>query len=235
MYKIKLLTPFWVDGKTSDRERNVFYSWEQTKKLNVFLNENGVKSECRLYDFSPEKTHPESIHIPFELSVFEKSKKINLMIDDNDDCEYVMFIDSDMFFVESDFQRILNILNNINVNDIHTFDCAKLSEEDSVTFINNPDIDIFNFNWHFAYSGDKSKGPLYHSIGGLGVVFIINKNILNTYGRFNEEFKTWGGEDGDAISKILVNYRSINVIPTRDFHPFHLYHFTDWGNIKYKN
>jgi predicted glycosyltransferase involved in capsule biosynthesis len=227
--------PFWTDGVSSDRERNVFFCWDNVKLLNDFLNEKNIKSECRLYDFSPEKIHPESIHIPYELSTFEKSKKLNTIIDDNLDCEYVMFIDSDLFFVKNDFEKILTLINNINENILYTFDCAKLNEEDSKLYVTNQNIDIFSFDWGFAFSANKERGPLYHSLGGLGVTFIVNRNILNNYGRFNEDIKTWGGEDGDSLNRIMINYKEIQVNPVRHFHPFHLYHFTDWGNKKYFN
>lgn len=227
--------PFWDDGKTLDRQRNVSFCWEETKKLNRFLNKNDLKSDCRLYDFSQEKYHSEAVHIPFESYVFEKSKKINIILDDNSDCEYVFFIDCDVFFHDIDFEKILMIFKNISNNVIHTFDLAKLNEDDSNSFINNPQINIFDFRWNFAYSGDKTKGPLYHSVGGLGGTFIVQRNLLTTYGRFNEEIKTWGGEDGDSLSRIINSLKDIDLTPVRDFYPFHLFHFTDWGNKKYYN
>lgn len=235
MYKVKILIPFWDDGKTLDRQRNVSFSWEQTKKLNDFLNQNGIKSYCRLYDFSKNRYHEDAIHIPFESYSYERSKKINIILDDNSDCEYVFFMDGDVFFHESDFEKLLNLIQNITTNTIYTFDAAKLTEEDTCLFIENPQINIFDFNWSFAYSGDKTKGPLYQHIGGLGGAFIIQRNLLNTYGRFNEEIKTWGGEDGDSLSRILNSPNEINLKSVRDFYPFHLFHFTDWGNKKYFN
>jgi len=233
MFKIKLLMPFWTDGKTKDRERNVFFCWEQLKKINNYLNNNNILSDCILYDFSPTQIHPEAKHFAHEI-VYERSKKINLVIEDNDDSEYFMFFDSDVFFIEDDFSKILDLIKNISEYTVYTFDMAKLNELNSNQYVSDQNIDIKQFDWWFAFSGEKNKGPLYHHMGGLGATFIVNRDIINRSGRFDENFKTWGGEDGDAISRVIATHNNIQVVPIRHFYPFHLYHFIDWSNPSYR-
>jgi predicted glycosyltransferase involved in capsule biosynthesis len=52
-------------------------------------------------------------------------------------------------------------------------------------------------------------------------------------GGFDESYVGWGGEDGDMMGRIMYSNKEYKLIPTREFAPFHLSHFTDWGNEKY--
>lgn len=42
-----------------------------------------------------------------------------------------------------------------------------------------------------------------------------------------------GGEDGDMMGRIWKNGFSNKIKPIRNFAPFHLPHYSDWGNINY--
>lgn len=226
--------PFWTDGgENSTREKNVFFTWEKLKKLSNYFNNNGVSCNVVLYDYSPNKIHEEAIHIPYPLNVFEKSKKINQMINDNKDCHYIFFLDCDVFFDDSDFESVLKLTKNAKENQIYTFDLAKLEKETSESIRNGTKIDKINMNWHFSFSGKKERGPLYQLNGGLGGAFFITRDLLIQVNGFDETFKTWGGEDGDAINKIFVNKLNFDFKPVREVYPFHLYHETLWDNPKY--
>lgn len=233
---LNLVMYFWDDGQeNSDRIRNASFSWEKLKNLKNFLNKNNIDTDCKLCDFSKEKKHKDSVHIPFDDVVYEKSKKLNIILNDNQNYEYIMFVDCDVFFDDNDLNKILHIFQKINKNEIYVFDLAKLNKFDTQSIINNNITNLKELDYNFAYSGKKEKGPLFHTNGGLGGVFISNMNVMNLYGRFNESYTTWGGEDGDALTNIFKNYKEANVKAVRDFFPFHLYHFTDWGNKKYYN
>ena len=234
MKRITGVMPFWTDGsKDSTRDKNVIFAWEELKKLSKFLNENNTEMNVVLYDYSPIKIHNESVHIPYELNTFKKSKKINQMIKDNDDCHYIFFFDCDVFFDQKDYNGILKLINNASENQIYTFDAAKLDKEDSEYVRNGGEINKNNIDWKFAFSGAKERGPLYQLSGGLGGTFFITRNLLLQVNGFDESFETWGGEDGDALNKIFVNKLNFDFKPVRELFPFHLYHETFWGDSKY--
>jgi hypothetical protein len=231
---VTCVMPFWTDGlKESNREKNVFFTWEKLKNLSKFLNQNGVSNNVVLYDYSPQKIHKESIHIPYELNLFKKSKKINQIINDNNNCHYIFFFDCDVFFDDQDYNDVLKLINNANENQIYTFDLAKLEKENSEYVRDGGKIDKNIMDWNFAFSGSKERGPLYQLNGGLGGVFFISRNLLLEVNGFNENLETWGGEDGDILNKIFVNKLKFEFKPVREIFPFHLYHETLWHEPKY--
>ena len=234
MKKILLTIKFWTDGQeNSTRIRNVNYSWGKLKLLNSFLLKNNINSVAHLYDFSPEKILEESIHIPFEMGSYMKSAKTNKIIESNNDCDFIFMFDCDTFFVQNDFNFLLEIIKSLESGDFITFDLAKLDEKDTISTIENDFVDE-NFNWSYAYSGDKINGPLCcgHR-GGLGGVYICDLNLLREVGGFNEKYVGWGGEDGDMVDRILISGLTHRQISINKIAPFHLSHFCDWSNEKY--
>jgi hypothetical protein len=119
-------------------------------------------------------------------------------------------------------------------NHIVTFDLAKLDEISSVNIINRDCVDTSVDNFSYAYSGDKEKGPLCcgHG-GGLGGVYLCDISLIMDNGGFDESYVGWGGEDGDMMGRIMYSNKEYKQMPIRDFAPFHLSHFADWGNKKY--
>lgn len=233
MYSISLNMKFWDDGQPdSTRIRNVKYSWEELKKLNHFLNENGVKSVCNLYDFSEVKLMDESKHISYPLGVYKKAEKTNIILNEQKEYDFFMMVDCDAFFYKNDYERFLNLLKELNRGDVVTFDLAKL--EDKVNeYIIEGEFYPENADWSYAYSGNKSNGPLNGYIGGLGGVYLCDTNLLIDLGGFDESYVGWGAEDGDMLGRIWSSSIQHEFKPTRDFAPFHLPHFTDWGNPLY--
>lgn len=234
MNKILITMKFWTDGQeNSTRIRNVNYTWSKLKKLKDFFSQNNINCESRLYDFSPEKILDESIHIPFELGSYMKSAKTNKIINSNTDCDYMFMFDCDAFFVEDDFCSLLDIINSLESGDFVTFDLAKLDEMDTISIIKNDFVDK-SMNWSYAYSGNKSNGPLCCGhVGGLGGVYICDLNLLRDLGGFNEKYVGWGGEDGEMIERIVNSRKKHKQIPIRNVTPFHLSHFYDWSSEKY--
>ena len=195
---------FWHDGQeNSTRIRNVEYCLPKMNELSKFLKSNGVDCESKIYDFSFTKQIPESIHIPYNIGEYKKSEKTNLIINENNDYDYIFMFDCDTFFINEDFVKILNLLKSVNKNEIITFDLAKLSEEDSKKVINNEITNFEPIDWWYAYAGDKKNGPFGsgHS-GGIGGVYICDMNLIKSVGGFNEEYIGWGGEDGDMMGRL---------------------------------
>lgn len=233
MNSISLNMKFWDDGQPdSTRIRNVNFSWRELKKLSDYLNVNGINSEASLYDFSPEQIIPDSIHISYPLGVYKKAEKTNIILKDKKDYDFFMVIDCDAFFHEKDYQTLLELIKSLEKGDVCTFDLAKLDSNVSDYIINDTFI-VENSDWSYAYSGHRENGPLRHHTGGLGGVYISDTQLLISLGGFDEKYVGWGGEDGDMMGRIYYSEIKHKIKPTNNFAPFHLPHFSDWGNKDY--
>jgi hypothetical protein len=233
--KILLTTKFWTDGmENSTRLRNVLYCHPKMVELTNFLKSNNIDCEFKLYDFSPTQIVENSVHRPYPLGEYKKAEKTNLILKENKNFDYMFMFDSDEFFIESDYPKILDILKNLEKRKIITFDAAKLEQSSVDKIVSGEEFSFFDEDWAFAYSGKKSNGPLFAGLsGGLGGVFICDMDLINENGGFDESFIGWGGEDGDMLSRIYYSGKPYEMIPQRDFFPFHLPHFCDWTNEKY--
>lgn len=234
MNKLLLAMKFWTDGHdNSTRIRNVKYTWNKLKKLNNFFNDKNLNSVAKLYDFSPTKIIDEAIHHQFELGSYMKSAKTNVVINSNLDCDFMFMFDCDAFFIEEDFNFLLDIINSLEKGNFITFDLAKLNIVDSISVIENDYVDL-SFDWSYAYSGKKDRGPLCcgHR-GSLGGVYICDLNLLRELNGFNEEYIGWGGEDSEMVDRIISSGKNYKHISINKIAPFHLDHFSDWSNEKY--
>lgn len=224
---------FWDDGQpNSTRIRNVSFTWNELKKLSKYLNVNGITAEATLYDFSPEQLIPDSIHIPYPLGVYKKSEKTNIILKDKKNYDFFMVFDCDAFFYVEDYEKLLELIKSLTNGDVCTFDLAKLNDNVSDFIIDNNFI-IEKADWSYAYSGARENGPLRHHIGGLGGVYISDTNLLISLGGFDETYIGWGGEDGDMLSRIYYSEIKHMIRSTKNFAPFHLPHFSDYGNKHY--
>jgi predicted glycosyltransferase involved in capsule biosynthesis len=235
MKKILLTMKFWDDGHpNSTRVRNTLFTWPELKKLSVFLNNSDINCESKLYDFSPEQIVEGSIHKPYGLGEYKKSEKTNVILKENSEFDFVFMFDSDAFFLETDYLKILEILKNLVDGDIITFDLAKLEEKDVDGIIQGQTVDFEKTDWSYAYSGNKEFGPLAHGHrGNLGGVYLCDIKLILENGGFDENFIGWGGEDGDMVSRIYSSGMKFNHKSVNNFAPFHLPHFYDWGSEKY--
>jgi predicted glycosyltransferase involved in capsule biosynthesis len=233
MNSISLNMKFWNDGQPdSTRIRNVNFSWEELKKLTSYLNDNGIYAVASLYDFSPEQIIRDSTHISYPLGVYKKSEKTNIILKDKKDYDFFMMIDCDAFFHEQDYEKLLKLIKSLNRGDVCTFDLSKLKNNISEYIINGRFV-IENADWSYAYSGPKENGPLRNHIGGLGGVYISDTQLLISLGGFDEKYVGWGAEDGDMLDRIYRSEIIHKIKPTNNFAPFHLPHFSDWGNVNY--
>lgn len=230
-----MTTKFWTDGvPNSHRLRNINYVAPKMRELCNFMVNNDINCICKIYDFSPEKIINDSEHRPYGLGEYKKAEKTNLILKENSDFDYMFMFDSDEFFDEKDFTKIVDIFKNIKQGDIYTFDAAKLDSVSTLDIIENGYSSDKEYEYSFAYSGDKKNGPLGlgHG-GGLGGVFICDIKLILELGGFDEKYVGWGGEDGDMMSRIIYSGKKYQHNPVRNFAPFHLDHFSDWGNPKY--
>ena len=233
MSSISLNMKFWDDGQPdSTRIRNVIFSWKELKKLTNYLNSNGVTSVCSLYDFSPEKIISDATHISYPSGVYKKAEKTNIILRDKKNFDFFMMIDCDAFFYESDYDKLLELIKSLEKGDICTFDLAKLNDNVTEYIVDGAFI-IENSDWSYAYSGAKENGPLRHHSGGLGGVYISDTEILSKLGGFDEKYVGWGAEDGEMMNRIYCSGIQHKIKPTNNFAPFHLPHFSDWGNELY--
>ena len=224
---------FWDDGKpNSTRIRNVNFSWGEIKKFTSFLKDNDINAVCNLYDFSVDRVTEDSIHISYPLGVYKKAEKTNIILNDQKNYDFFMMVDCDAFFHKDDYNKFLEIFKFLNDGDVVTFDLAKL--EDRVSeYIIDGEFQIEKADWSYAYSGNRNNGPLNGYLGGLGGVYICDTNLLIKLGGFNEKYVGWGGEDGDMLDRIWSSQIPHSFKPVRNFAPFHLPHFSDWGNKLY--
>lgn len=225
---------FWHDGKEpSDRIRNVKITWNELKKLKSFLDNNGLNVDIELYDFSPNKIIPDSIHIPYPIGTYKRSEKLNIILKQKSNYKFFMMMDCDAFFAEEDYDKLLDLLKNLQDETVQTFDLAKLKENINEYFKDGV-FDKNKADWAYAYSGPRESGPLANGfIGGLGGVFIADAKMLIDFGGFDEKYKGWGGEDGEFLGRIYNAKKKI--IPNRIFSPYHLPHFADYNNPLYSN
>lgn len=232
---LALVMKFWTDGRDdSDRLKNVHYTWNRLKELNNRLISNGIKSSVELFDFSPEQLIPDSTHIPYPLGEYKKSEKTNIILKKYSTYSHLFMFDCDTYFDDSDVDKLIGYLKNLHDGDILTFDLGKLDMQDTIQILNGGNFDKVNSNYSFAYSGNKSNGPLSngHS-GSLGGVYIADIPLLLSIGGFNESYVGWGGEDGEVLDRLHINNKPYKKIPIRDIFPIHLCHFSDWGNNLY--
>ncbi len=234
MYSLSINMKFWDDGQPdSTRIRNVNFSWESLKKFTTYLVNNGIIAKCFLYDFSPTKIITDSKHLPYPLGVYKKAEKTNIILNEQKDYDFFMMVDCDAFFDEQDYDKFIEIFTNLNYGDVITFDLAKLN--DNVTdYIINGEFHVDKADWSYAYSGNRSNGPLNGYIGGLGGVYLCDTKLLTELGGFDKSFTGWGGEDGDMLSRIWSSTIPHSFKPVRNFAPYHLPHYSDWGNKHYK-
>lgn len=233
MDSLSINMKFWHDGQeNSTRLRNVQFCWKKLKFLGSYLRDNNINCVVNIYDFSEKQIIDDAIHISYPIGTYKKAEKTNIILKEQANYKFFMMMDSDAFFDESDYMLLLSLIQSLQTGDVITFDLAKLNDNIN-DYIINDNFNKINADWSYAYSGDKNNGPLQSHVGGLGGVYICDTNLLLSLGGFDEKYTGWGGEDGDMLSRIYSSAIHHNIKPTKNFAPYHLPHFSDWGNPLY--
>jgi hypothetical protein len=129
MKTVSLNMKFWDDGQNnSTRIRNVNFCWGELKILANYLYSNGVDCSVELFDFSPNKIIEDATHIPYPLGEYKKGEKTNIILKKKSQHDFFMMIDCDAFFDRDDYPFLLDLIRNLSIGDVLTFDLAKLRD-----------------------------------------------------------------------------------------------------------
>ena len=230
MLNINIL--YWDMG-CEIRKENTIVSWNELKKMvNVFKKKN-IDINCYLFEFGDDFIFEDSIRIPMTIDYYARSKKINLSLNHpiNDDCDFIAYMDSDLFFSEEQYDNLINDINRLNEkkeNIFLTYNLLDINETDRKLVINLEDNTI-NYNQLEKLKPNCSWRHSYGA-GTLGGFFITPISSLKKIGGFDENFLTWGAEDDEAHQRIK-QYSSWT--PKLFEGPYHLYHPKNENNEKF--
>ena len=218
---------FWTDGvPDSTRTRNCKFAWNYLQRLEDVLISHGVDIKCRLVDHSPEQlVIGEAVtHDPYPLGVYKRSEKINKVLN-TCTSDFIGIMDSDAFFHSDQTQQLIDLFSTLQKSNVYTFDLKDVENYREIINFETNDICIEDVKYTSRFPG--------HCNPGLGGFFITCVDTLKSKEGFNEEFTTWGGEDGDVFSKLWDD----NSIHTHkvDINLYHIPHFCDRENMLYFN
>lgn len=223
---------YWDTG-CEIRKLNTIISWNELKKMTIFLKKNGLDVNSYLFEFGDNFIFDDSIKIEEELFYYEKSKKSNIIIYHpiNNNCNYLSIIDSDLFFSEEQYGIIyehIQELENSQNKIFFTYNLLDIDKEERNKILDLEKLEINKENLNKF----KSKYSWRHSWGSgvLGGIYIVPKNEIRNMGGFNENFLTWGAEDDEAHMRIK---RYASWFPKMNFGPYHLWHPKNENDKKY--
>lgn len=215
------------------RKQNAIISWKELKRMVNEFKSKGIQINCNLFEFGNEFIFEDSVKIDMNIDYYERSKKINMVINHvlNKDCDFISIMDSDLFFTENQYDKLLEDIKRIESKKekiFFTYNLLDINEKDREKIINLEDISLKhelieqinqNCSWRHSYGA-----------GVLGGIFICYLEDLIKMGGFDERFLTWGGEDDEAQQRIK-NFSSW--VPKMFEGPYHLYHPKNENNEKY--
>lgn len=215
------------------RRQNSIVSWKELKKMEKVLRGRGLEFNAHIFEFGDNFIFEDSIKITQKLEFYEKSKKINLIMNHplNDSCDYFAIMDSDLFFTEEQYYMVYNHIKEIeNSNNqiFFTYNLLDIHEDER-----NKILDTKNNELIFEKLEEfKSRYSWRHSYGSgvLGGIFIVPLIKLKEIGGFNENFLTWGAEDDDAHVR-LTGHCTWN--PKLNQGPYHMWHPKNLEDKKY--
>jgi len=229
---INLIILYWDMG-CETRKQNTIVSWKQLKKLTYYLKNKGLNVNCYIFEFGENFIFEDSIKVNYTLGFFEKSKKINLVLNNpvNQFCKFIGIMDSDLFFHESQYNMLYEHiveLENSSKKIFFTYNLLDIHETERNKIINFETLDLQTDklqNFTAKYSWRHSWGS-----GTLGGFFIAPYDELKKMGGFNENFLTWGVEDDEAFSR-LKDFA--DWVQKKDQGPYHLWHPKNKNDNKY--
>lgn len=208
--KITFNILFWKGFDFENRIRNLEFSWFKLKKFVSYLKEKGINSECLLFDFSEENILPESIHIPYPTGEYKRSEKINRVLiynKENYNPEIICVLDSDIFFEEDQYDKLIDIINNLEDKQVLVPNLSDIIDHNEVDFINKKIMDPRTVN---------------RGLGGLGAFFMLKFDEIFNIGGFDERFTVWGGEDDNISTRLSNNGCNVSRIEIKLYHLPHL-------------
>lgn len=211
MVKISFNILYWDGFDSETRLKNISFCYEKLNKFIKYSNTKNMNIKVFLFDFSEKQVIKDSIHIPYKNNEYRRSEKMNRVLEYNNNNfkpDIFCCLDSDVFFIESEYEKLINELNVFNSNSITICSVLDIQESTCIDYTNN----TFNTNQILV------KPRL---MAGLGAFYIINFNNLFNIGGFDERFICWGGEDDEVIGR-LIN-KGYNKIYT-SIQLFHLPH-----------
>lgn len=239
MRKYAFVSKYWWDGRNdSTRLRNARFTWPRNQRLASYVNSRGLQADAYMYDFSPDQMLDDSIHIPYPLNVYKRSEKINIILNElnNKGYTHIALIDADMFIDIRDYSKLFDNISRHSDKHVFFHDHALLNPGPTAELTcSDKSVDLRSLDYRFAYSGDKSRGPLAGSKGAFGGFYISPIKMLLDVGGYDETFVGWGGEDQEILNRLIsekkLHYR--NIVPVRNYFAWHLHHFRDHGNPLY--
>lgn len=204
--KITFNILFWKGFDFENRLRNLEFSWYRLKKFVSYLKEKGIKSECLLFDFSEESLLQESIHMPYPNDVYKRSEKINQVLiynKENYKPEIICVIDSDIFFEENQYDKLIEIITNLKDKKVLVPNLSDIIDSNEVDFINK-----------------KINKPrtVNRGLGGLGAFFMLKFDEIFNIGGFDERFIVWGGEDDNISVRLSKNGCDVSRVDIKLYH-----------------
>lgn len=223
---------YWDTG-CPIRKQNTRISWSMTKKMVNTLKEKGLDLQCFLFEFGETFQFEDSIKINTKIDYYERSKKINIVLNHevNQDSKFLSIMDSDLFFIEEQYDEVFNDIKSIESelnSTFYTYNLLDLNEPQR-NYILNSESDSVDVEKLIEI---KSSLTWRHSWGSgtLGGYFIAPTESMKKMGGFDENYITWGAEDDDALTR-LKTYSAWETQMNKG--PYHLFHPRNTKDEKY--
>lgn len=215
------------------RKENTTICWKELKKLTDNFKENGIDIKSYLFEFGENFIFEDSIKIDMKLDFYERSKKINVVINHevNNDCDFISIMDSDTFFSPNQYEKLMKDILELETKNqriFYTYNLLDINEHSRNFII---DFDAVELKYE-ELEQHKDSFSWRHSWGAgtLGGFFIVPTKELKMIGGFNENFLTWGGEDDEAHQRMK---NLCSWVPKLFEGPHHLFHPKNENDTKY--
>lgn len=197
---------FWKGFDFDSRYKNLQFTREKIKHFSEYCNSKNLDSRVLVFDFSEKQEIADSVHIPYPNNEFRKSEKINRILEYNKiniGPDVFCFLDSDIFFLEEDYQSLYNLI--INLQDKHIFQ-GNVFDVQNLT-----GIDFKN------YTAANMQTSL-RGVDGIGGFWVVKFNEVFSIGGYDERFTVWGGEDDNLVERMKNNGCNIHKVPINLYH-----------------